>query len=50
MQDRLLNLEDPTIFEGILEEAKIAVRLADVWPDVKQILKGSANLRPVPGW
>lgn len=46
MQDRLLNLEDPAVFEGILEEAKIAVRLADVWPDVKQILKGSCQLTP----
>jgi hypothetical protein len=46
MQERLLNLEDPTIHEDILEDAKIAVRLVNVWPDVKKILDGSYQLTP----
>lgn len=46
MQDRLLNLEDRTLFDQILEEAKIVVRLVDVWPNVTQILDGSYVLTP----
>jgi hypothetical protein len=38
MAEKLPNLEDETTFEAILAEAKITVRLADVWPDVKQVL------------
>ena len=46
MAERLLDLEDEAAYEAILEEAKIAVRLADVWPDVKQVLDGSYQLTP----
>ena len=46
MEERLLDLEDETTFEAILDEAKIAVRLADVWPDVKQVLDGIYELTP----
>lgn len=46
MQDRLLNLEDEAFFVQILEEAKIVVRLVDVWPDVTKILDGSYQLTP----
>ncbi len=46
MAERLLDLEDPVTYEAILDEARIAVRLADVWPDVNQVLDGSYQLTP----
>ena len=46
MEDRLINLEDEAVFEGILEDAKIVVRLTNVWPDVKTVLDGSYRLTP----
>jgi hypothetical protein len=46
MQDRLMDMEDEATFEQILDEANIVVRLADVWPDVKQVLDGSYKLTP----
>ena len=46
MQDRLLNLEEERTFVGILEQANIVARLADVWPDVAQVLDGSYQLTP----
>jgi hypothetical protein len=46
MQDKLLDLTDPVIFDGILEEAKIGVRVLDIWPDVKKVLDGSLPLTP----
>ena len=46
MQDRLLDLEDEAVFDRILDEANIAVRLEDVWPDVRQVLDGSLTLTP----
>jgi hypothetical protein len=46
MAERLLDLEDRATYEAILDEAKIAVRLADVWPDVNQVLDGTFQLTP----
>jgi len=46
MAERLLDLEDEAAYEAILDEAKIVVRLADVWPDVGQVLDGSFELTP----
>lgn len=46
MAERLLDLEDQVTYEAILDEAGIAVRLADVWPDVHQVLDGSFQLTP----
>jgi uncharacterized protein len=46
MQDKLLDLTDPTAFEAILEEAKIAGRILDIWPDVHKVLDGTLPLTP----
>jgi len=44
--DRLIDLSDPAVFDGILEEAKIVARLGDVWPDMKRVLDGTLELAP----
>ena len=46
LEGKLLNLENAATFESILDEAKIVVRLGDVWPDVKQVLDGTYKLTP----
>lgn len=46
MKDRLLDLEVPATFESLLDEAHIAVRIEDVWPDVRRVLDGSLELSP----
>jgi len=46
LQGRMTNLEDPAVFEKILDDAKIAVRLVDVWPNVWQVLDGTLRLTP----
>jgi hypothetical protein len=46
MQGHLLDLTDEKIFDGILEEAKIAARIVDIWPDPKTVLDGSLKLSP----
>ena len=46
IEERLLNLEDEATFEAVLDEAKIVVRLVDVWPDVNQVLAGTYALTP----
>ena len=50
LQKNLLNLEDETLFERILDEAKIRVRLEDLCgidtAGMKQILDGSFKLSP----
>ena len=46
MADKLLDLTDATLFDGILEEANIAVRILDIWPDVAKVLDGSLALTP----
>jgi uncharacterized protein len=46
MQTRLLDLSDRKTYEDILEEAKIVVRLEDIWPDQKKVLDGTLVLSP----
>jgi len=46
MEDRLLDLGDPTLFDSVLEEAKIAARIEDVWPDVGKVLDGTLRMTP----
>ncbi len=46
MQDRLLDLTDRATFVGILDEAKIAGRVLDVWPDIKKIVDGTFEVSP----
>ncbi len=46
MAGRLIDLTDESVFVAILDDAKISLRLADVWPDVKQVLDGTYQLSP----
>ncbi len=46
IQPRLLDLSDEAVYDGLLEQAKIKVRIGDVWPDLKQVLDGSLKLSP----
>jgi hypothetical protein len=54
MEGKLLQLEDPQVFEAILEKAKIKVRIADIWddPDVagkratESVLDGTLRMAP----
>jgi len=46
MEGRLLDLRDKGVYEGILEEAKIAVRLEDPGTDVAKVLDGTYELWP----
>ena len=46
MQEKLLDLTDEAVYDGILEEAKIAARLGDVWPDIKKVIDGTLKLAP----
>ena len=45
--DNLPDYSDVTAFEAILDEAKIVVRLEDIWPDVHDVVNGRYQL-PVP--
>ncbi len=46
MQDKLLDLTDRQAFDAILDEAKIAIRILDVWPDAKKVVDGTLKLTP----
>ena len=46
MEEKLLDLSDEKVFDGILEKAKIAVRLEDVWPDLRQVIDGTLPMSP----
>lgn len=46
MEDKLLDLTDPEAFDAILEEANIAGRVLDIWPDVGKVLDGTLALTP----
>jgi len=46
LEGRLLDLRDEKVYEGILEDAKIAVRLVDPGTDVEKVLDGSYTLWP----
>ena len=46
MKDKLLDIEDEKTFDAILDEAKIAARIEDVWPDIRQVLNKTLKLSP----
>lgn len=46
MQDKLLNYEGEAFFDSVLEKANIAVRILDIWPDVRKVLDGTLKLTP----
>ncbi|MHB0935402.1 MAG: amidohydrolase family protein [Armatimonadota bacterium] len=46
VKDRLLDLGDPAFFDSVLEEAKIAARIEDVWPDMRKVIDGTLPLSP----
>jgi hypothetical protein len=46
MGAKMLDLTDRARFDGLLEKAGIAVRIADVWPDVKKVLDGTYRMAP----
>lgn len=46
IQGKLLDFTDEKRFDEILQEANIAVRLQDIWPDVKKVVDGSLKLSP----
>ncbi|NLV73318.1 MAG: amidohydrolase family protein [Chloroflexi bacterium] len=46
VQANLPNIGDPAMFDGILEEAKIAARLEDCWADANAVLAGTYQLSP----
>jgi hypothetical protein len=46
IQRQPLDLRDPAAYENILEEARIAVRLENLWLPVEQYLNGTAKLTP----
>ncbi|GAH65498.1 unnamed protein product, partial [marine sediment metagenome] len=46
LKDKLLDVRNPEVVEGILEEAKIVARITDIDVGVKSVLDGSAKLPP----
>jgi len=46
MEGRLPNLRDKAVYEGVLAEAKIAVRLEDPGIDIEKVLDGTYELWP----
>jgi len=46
VKDRLLDLRDPAFFDSVLAEAKIAVRIEDMWPDMRKVIDGTLPLSP----
>ena len=46
MQDKLVDLSDESVFEGILDEAGIVARIEDVWPDLRKVLSGEWKMSP----
>ena len=46
MQPRLLDLADEGVFDGILAEAGIKVRIGDIWPDLRKVIDGTLKLTP----
>ncbi len=47
MQGKLLDLSDEKTFTSILKEANIAVRIEDVWPDVRKVIDGTLKMTPL---
>jgi hypothetical protein len=46
MNSRLIDLSDEAVFDGILEKAKIVVRLEDSWVNMKDFINGKVKLPP----
>ena len=46
MVGRMPDYSDPATFESVLEEAHIAARIEDCWPDVGKILDGTLEMTP----
>ncbi|MCP4165390.1 MAG: amidohydrolase family protein [Chloroflexi bacterium] len=46
MQERLPDLSDVDAYDAVLEEAKILLRIEDVWPDTGEILAGTYTPTP----
>ncbi len=46
MAERLPDLSDPQVFDGLLARAGIAARLEDMWPDPAKVLDRSLVLSP----
>ena len=46
MRDKLLDLTDCAAFDALLEKARIAGRVLDIWPNVKKVLDGTLQLSP----
>ena len=46
MESRLLDLTNAKIFEEILKEAGIVLRILDIWPDKKKVMDKSLKLSP----
>jgi len=46
MQEKLPDLSDRATFDKLLAKANIAVRLLDVWPDVRRVIAGTLELTP----
>src|SRR5450759_3852405 len=46
IQPRPLYLTDEVVFENILEQARIKVRIGDIWPDLRKLLDGTLKLTP----
>ena len=41
MKERLIQFEDRVVFEGILDEAKIVMRIVDCWPNMHEMVAGT---------
>lgn len=46
VKERLPDLADPGVFTGVLDDAKIAARIEDVWADIGTVLDGTLALTP----
>ena len=46
MREKLIDFSDEARFDAVLEEAKIAVRLANVWIEPAEVLAGTLKLAP----
>jgi uncharacterized protein len=46
MENHLLDLTDPQVFDDILTKAGIVGRVLDIWPNTRQVMDGSLQLTP----
>ncbi len=50
IEKKLPDYSDPVLFEKVLEEANIAVRIEDAWPDPASALDGTFKPSPGADW